>query len=153
MIKRFTGWHMLGVMFVMFGVIIAVNVIMATSAIRGFGGVTVENPYVASQHYNKWIDAGRKQAAAGWKAAPLVAADGTLVVLLQRAGETITGADVTVKASHPFGHAEERRFDMRWNGAEGVYETDHKLPAGRWQLRIAIDAAGDRAYFDEEVRI
>ncbi|MBA15447.1 MAG: hypothetical protein CMN73_03730 [Sphingomonas sp.] len=153
MIKRFTGWHMLGVMFVMFGVIISVNVIMATSAIRGFGGVTVDNPYVASQHYDQWIEAGRKQAAAGWKAAPLVAKDGTLTVMLQRAGETIGGADVAVRARHPFGHAPERTFVMRWDAASRGYVTDHKLPEGRWELRITAKSAGDTAYFDDEVRI
>jgi len=62
MTKRFTGWHMTGILLGFFGIIVAVNFTMATLATRTFGGVVVQNSYVASQRYNEWLKAARAQA-------------------------------------------------------------------------------------------
>jgi nitrogen fixation protein FixH len=42
-----------------FAVVIAVNLLMARLAISTFGGVVVENSYVASQHFNTLAGRGR----------------------------------------------------------------------------------------------
>ena len=46
---RFTGFHMLACMIVFFGVIVAVNLTMATLASQSWTGLVVKNSYVASQ--------------------------------------------------------------------------------------------------------
>lgn len=51
--KEFTGRHMLAIMLAFFGVIIAVNGVMATFATRSWSGLVVENTYVASQQFNE----------------------------------------------------------------------------------------------------
>ena len=57
---RFTGKHMAAVFIGGFGVVIAVNLVMASYAVGSFHGTVVENSYVASQNYNDWL----RQAAA-----------------------------------------------------------------------------------------
>jgi hypothetical protein len=57
--RPFTGRHMAMIMIAFFGVVIAVNVLMARFAVSTFGGVVVENSYVASQHFNRWLDEAR----------------------------------------------------------------------------------------------
>src|SRR3546814_8818871 len=54
-IRRFTGWHMTAILIAFFAAVIAVNMLMATVAVRSFGGTVVENSYVASQKFNGWL--------------------------------------------------------------------------------------------------
>jgi nitrogen fixation protein FixH len=51
----FTGRHMAITIVGFFLVVIVVNLAMARMATSTFGGVVVENSYVASQHYNRWL--------------------------------------------------------------------------------------------------
>ncbi|EQB08879.1 hypothetical protein L286_01110, partial [Sphingobium sp. HDIP04] len=50
-----------------FAVVIAVNMLMATVAVRSFGGTVVENSYVASQKFNGWLAQARAQQRLGWR--------------------------------------------------------------------------------------
>jgi len=52
----FTGKHFAVIIVAFFAVVIGVNLFMATQASATFGGVVVENSYVASQEFNKWLD-------------------------------------------------------------------------------------------------
>ena len=65
---EFTGRHMLVIMLAFFGVIIAVNLTMASFANSSWSGLVVKNSYVASQEFNEKAAAGRAQAALGWSA-------------------------------------------------------------------------------------
>ena len=49
-----------------FGVVIAVNLLMAHYAVSTFSGTVVDNSYVASQEFNGWLGAARAQRALGW---------------------------------------------------------------------------------------
>ena len=64
--REFTGKHMLAVILAFFGVILAVNLTLATLANTSWTGLVVENTYVASQQFNKKAEEGRAQAALGW---------------------------------------------------------------------------------------
>ncbi|ESZ68246.1 hypothetical protein X726_32300 [Mesorhizobium sp. L103C105A0] len=64
--REFTGRHMLATVLAFFGVVIAVNLTMATLANTSWTGLVVENTYVASQQFNKKAEEGRAQAALGW---------------------------------------------------------------------------------------
>ena len=67
MMRPFTGRHMLGIMLAMFGTIIAVNVVMAHHAVTTFGGTVVDNSYVATASYNRWLADARAQSLRGWR--------------------------------------------------------------------------------------
>jgi len=62
---RFTGKHMLMSMACFFGVIIAVNVTMATLASKSWTGLVVRNSYVASQQFNAQLADARAQHESG----------------------------------------------------------------------------------------
>ena len=65
--KEFTGRHMAAILVAGFGVVIAVNLMMARFAVSTFGGVVVENSYVASQEFNTWLERAAQSRAIGWE--------------------------------------------------------------------------------------
>lgn len=151
MTARFTGWHMAGIMVSFFAIVIAVNFYMAAQASRTFGGVIVENSYVASQRFNGWLDEARAQDQLGWSADPIVNADGRVGVTLVRGARPIERATVAVTATHPLGRLPAKRFALR-EVASGRYLAQDALAPGRWQLRIDVNADGREARFEQEVR-
>ena len=135
----FTGRHMAMTIVGFFLVVIVVNVIMARLATSTFGGVVVENSYVASQHYNRWLAKARAQDALGWDATASRMADGRVSIAL---GGLPQGAvTATVIARHPLGRLPERRLVMAGSAA-GPLVSAEALPAGRWRLRIELAANG-----------
>ncbi|WP_066590485.1 FixH family protein [Sphingomonas pruni] len=152
MTTRFTGWHMLAIMIGFFGVVIGVNAVMATDAIRTFGGLVVENSYVATTHYNRWLAEGRQQEREGWQATPTADGTGAVSLRLSRAGQAIDGASVSIVANHPVGLVAQRSLRLRPVGG-GVYRSDGRLPRGRWLVRIEVSAGAQRAAFDDEIRV
>lgn len=153
MTRRFTGWHMTAIMVAFFGVVIAVNFVMASDAVRTFGGEVVENSYVASQRYNGWLAEARAQEREGWRADPVIRADRRLLLTVGRGAKPVEGARVTVIAQHPLGTLPDRTLQFATGGAAGRYLSDVPLPHGRWLLRITIAQGNKRAHFDDEVRI
>jgi nitrogen fixation protein FixH len=142
-VKRgFTGRHMLAVMLGFFGVVIAVNVTMAVLAGRTFGGTVVDNSYVASQRFNRWLAEGRAQEQLGWTAR--LRLDGrrhVRVELTDRIG-ALEGAEVAAVARHPLGRESDVALRFRPEG-NGVYVSQGALPAGRWQVHVEVRRAGD----------
>lgn len=61
--RKLTGWHVFGIFAAAFGVIIAVNVVLAVKAAGSFPGLVVKNSYVASQTFN---DRKAAQVSLGW---------------------------------------------------------------------------------------
>lgn len=152
MTTRFTGWHMLAIMIAFFGVVIGVNAVMATDAIRTFGGLVVENSYVATTHYNRWLAEGRQQEREGWQATPTADGTGAVSLHLSRAGQSIDGASVSIIANHPVGLVAQRSLRLHAMG-NGVYRSEERLPHGRWLVRIEVSAGAQRAAFDDEIRV
>ena len=152
MIRRFTGWHMAAILISFFGVVIAVNFVMARDAVRTFGGEVVENSYVASQHYNRWLAEAGAQEHAGWKAQSSIDARGHLIAAISQAGANVPNARVIVVARHPLGRVPDRRINLIWNPPLGRYVSLTPLPVGRWLLRIEVDSPGGQARFEDEVR-
>lgn len=138
---EFTGRHMLMVMIAFFGTVIAVNIVMATYATRTFGGTVVENSYVASQEFNGWLEAARRQAADGWTA-KLGEDDDRATVDASSGGEPLAGASVSGVARHPLGRAPDIALKFR-EVAPGRFVADMPLPAGRWLLHVTIARDGN----------
>ena len=78
----FTGKHFTVIMVAFFAVVIGVNLLMARAASSTFGGVVVENSYVASQEFNTWLAEARKEKALGWSAQATRLPDGRVSVVL-----------------------------------------------------------------------
>ncbi|WP_265569445.1 FixH family protein [Sphingomicrobium nitratireducens] len=142
MTHRFTGRHMLGVLVLFFGIVIAVNVYMATRAVDHFGGLVVKNSYVASQNYNDWIAASRRQDALGWTSHAGLGADGHVLVGLEGADS----ATVEAVARHRLREALDQPLTLIQT-APGQWRSAERLPEGRWQVHLRVSADGDEARF------
>jgi len=145
MARTFTGWHMATILVAFFGVIIAVNVVNARYASATFGGEVVENSYVASQQYNRWLDEAKAEQALGWSEVTTWRPDGRLVVALQGVP---ANAAVKAMARHPLGSLPDRAltFDRLANGR---FLSRQALPDDRWEVRLTVAAEG-RVWRTEE---
>ncbi len=139
-----TGWHVLGIVGLFFGTIIAVNVVMASFATGTFPGLVVKNSYGASQDYNGLLAESRAQAERGWTA-ELSAAEGNLHAMLAGpGGEPITGLDVSVRVGRPASAREDRRLRL-WPSADG-YAAKDTLSPGRWIVELEARSGGALVY-------
>ena len=146
---RFTGRHITAILVAFFGVVIAVNLLMAQLATSTFGGVTVENSYVASQHFNRWLDEADAERAMGWKATAMRAPDARLAVHLT--GVPAGQAKVTAVARHPLGRLPDRALQFA-AAADGSFLSTTPLPLGRWTLRIKVQAGGRQWRTESDMR-
>lgn len=149
--REFTGRHMAIVMVSFFGVVIAVNLVMATFATRTFGGTVVDNSYVASQRYNGWLAKAREQDELQWDVRPQVDLEGHLIAKASTPAGPLIGATIFVKASHPVGRAPDREMTLSAS-APGVYRSSEPLPAGRWLVQLAVKRDGREARYRAEIR-
>jgi nitrogen fixation protein FixH len=139
--KTFTGHHMAMILVAFFGVVIAVNFTMAWFASSTFGGLVVENSYVASQKFNGWLQKARDEKALDWTLEVSRGEAGRLNATLVRSSEAIDAATIDILARHPLGRLPERKLSFRELGA-GRYRSVQPLPAGRWILHVEAHADG-----------
>ncbi|MBB3357124.1 MULTISPECIES: FixH family protein [unclassified Novosphingobium] len=134
--RPFTGRHMAAILITFFGVVIIVNVVMARLALSTFGGVVVENSYVASQNFNRWLGEARSEKALGFAGSIARDETGALAVVLNDAqGHAIAGAAVTALAEHPLGLRDDLALSLN-ETAPGHYRA--ALPGGRWRIKLKV---------------
>lgn len=146
MTQRFTGWHMFAILVAMFGAIIAVNFVMARAAIRTFGGTVVDNSYVASQQYNRYLAEARAQEALGWTIAPGLDTARRVTI----ATNAPASATLSATIHHPLGRAADQAPTFTRQGSGFISAAP--LPAGRWQLRIVLRDGDRSARFENELK-
>ena len=131
-----TGPKVLAITVGAFGVIIAVNLVMAYQAVSTFPGLEVDDSYVASQTF----DAERAaQLALGWHMVPAYR-DGVLSLGFFAAdGGAVALRDIHVLVGRP---TEARQDQTPTFAAEGtVYRAAVTLSAGKWMLMVTAHAA------------
>lgn len=148
MAKRFTGRHATAIIASFFGVVILVNLTMATYATSTFGGIVVENSYVASQEFNGWLDEAEKQRALGWNAVTTWRPDNRLAVQLSGVP---SGAQVKAMARHPLGRMPDRPVAFVAT-RQDRFLSQTALPDGRWHLRLEVTSGGRTWRREEELR-
>ena len=144
-VRPFTGWHMTAILVAGFSVVIAVNMLMATIAVRSFGGAVVENSYVASQKFNGWLAQARAQEKLGWR--DKVTLDTARHVQMEL---NVHGAEISALAQHPLGRAPDIMLHLH-EAERGHYVSDRALPQGRWQLRFDIGHRGGEEHLLREL--
>jgi len=140
----FTGWHMLVVVCLFFGTIIAVNIVLAVSATGTFPGLVVENSYVASQNFNRTLAEARAQDQSGWRM-DLAAPDGVLSLrLTDRDGVLLRRLEVTAEAGRPSTTDEDRMIPLV--ATESGYRAAEALPPGEWDIAVEARKDGERVF-------
>ncbi|EKX59453.1 Type cbb3 cytochrome oxidase biogenesis protein CcoH [Rhodobacter sp. AKP1] len=138
-----TGRKVLAITVGAFGVIIAVNLLMAFKAVSTFPGLEVDNPYVASQTFD--VERASQQAL-GW----------TLVADYDEAAREITlrftGADgrpaavdtldVLVGRTTEASDDRHPEFVLR----DGAFRAPQDLARGKWMLRVEATSPNGTAF-------
>lgn len=135
--RPFTGYHMLGGMVAFMSVVFAVNFYMAHEATSTFGGVVVENSYVASQEFNKWLDEANAEKKLGWTARVARGGDGKVHVALNGVP---ADAQVSAVARHPLGHFPD--VPLKFAPSATGFVSDVALAPERWRVRVTVKADG-----------
>lgn len=137
--REFTGRHMLAIILAFFGVVIAVNVTMATVARKSWSGLVVANTYVASQQFNGRAEQARRQAALGWTATLTVNAGVVRYSIADRAGRAVGLSAVTATFRRPVGTADDRTLAFAPLTADTM-EATADLADGVWIVDLTADA-------------
>ena len=136
--STFTGRHMTALLVAFFGIVILVNFAMASFASSTFGGIVVENSYVASQEFNGWLDEAAAEHDLGWEPVVTWRPDGRLAVAVRGAP---LGVTLAATARHPLGTLPDRALTFERTAA-GRFLSREALPEGRWTLRLTLAADG-----------
>ena len=146
---EFTGRHMLLLMLAFFGVIIVVNLTMATLANTSWSGLIVKNSYVASQHFNAQAQAARAQAALGWTGTMRYEAGIFRYVLADADGVAVVLAHSEAFFRRPVDDRHDQTVALSPQG-RGTLVGPVDLRDGLWIVEVAAAAGLDMPY--REVR-
>jgi len=147
--KPFTGWHMLAILVSFFGVVISVNVLMASYASSSWSGLISKDTYVASQDFNVEAAKARVWAAEGFKGA-FVVRDRTLEYRLAGPAAKIGGLEEISAIFHrPVGDKQDFTITLKKAG-EGYFTADHDLNAGQWIVDLAAVENGKTIFHQAE---
>ena len=151
MMRRFTGWHMLAILIAFFGTVIAVNFVMAWYATRTFGGTVVDNSYVASQEFNRWLAQASAQRRLGWTNHVELDAGRHVTIAASAAdGRPLAELSATGVARHPLGRETDIPLRFVREGA-GSLRTIGPLPAGRWLVHLTVRSGANEARLIENL--
>lgn len=143
-----TGRKVTAIFVVFFGIVMAVNFTMAHFASSTFGGVVVENSYVASQNYNKWLDEAAAEKKLGWSAAVTRLPDNRVALRFTGAPDDLV---VTGVARHPLGYAPDQALTFA-RAADGAFVSDKAVAPGRWLVRLTAQAGQTKWRDEQELR-
>ncbi|APX69510.1 nitrogen fixation protein FixH [Brucella sp. BO3] len=141
----FTGWHMLGIMFMFFGVIIAVNLLMAYNAVHSWSGLVVQNSYVASQEFNDKAKTGKEQAALNWQSKPAYENGVFTWQLADHDGKAVAMTGGTVDFKRPVGDAHDTKVTLTVR-EPGILTAPLELGEGAWIMEVNADAGLEDPY-------
>jgi nitrogen fixation protein FixH len=139
--SEFTGKHMLFLMIAFFGVVIAVNLTLATLARTSWTGLVVENSYVASQEFNERTAETKAQAALGWTGMLTLDGQGIGYRLVDRAGQPVAVETVTITLRRPAYAGEDRTLTLT-RARDGAFALGGPVRDGLWIVEIDAAIAG-----------
>jgi nitrogen fixation protein FixH len=144
--REFTGRHMLIIMVLFFGVIIAVNLTMATLANTSWSGLVVKNSYVASQEFNEKAEAARLQRELGWTPVIDFKSDSISFEMKGKSGEEIPLEQVIMVLRHPVGENADRTLTLVRQD-NGSFIAREKVPNGVWIVETTAKTAQHADHF------
>ena len=127
-----------------FLLVVAVNAIMITVAVKSFTGLTTTEPYTRGLRFNDQIREAEVYERLGWKIAarfrPTSARIGTIEInLADRDGAPITDAEVNAEFSRPVEKGHDFTLTLRSVGG-GRYVGNLEFPlAGIWDVKYRIE--------------
>lgn len=150
-----TGGHVLAIMLLSFGAIIAVNVAFSVVAVRSFPGEDERRSYLQGLRYNDTLEQRAAEAALGWQAVVDLSARGAAaqlsVRLADRNGAPIDDLAIEGTLRRPATTRDDRPVVFTALG-EGVYAADvGAIAAGGWTLKGVATRGGERFTFERRM--
>ncbi|WP_372885152.1 FixH family protein [Shimia sp.] len=139
--RRFTGRHAAFVFVGAFGVIIAVNALLAWSAVRTFPGLEVKNSYVASQEFDARKAA---QVALGWTVSARHQGGLLILSITDDDGAPVRVASLDTVLGRATHVKDDVRPALQFDGT--AYVAPIELAPGNWNIRMAATAADGTAF-------
>lgn len=137
-----TGKKVLAITLGFFGIIIAVNVVMAWFAVQTFPGLEVRNSYVAGRGFN---DRLRTQQALNWTVEADLTGGRLTVRLLDASGGVAPVSTLSAILGRPTTEREDTVPDLVF--LDGAFVADVGVDHGNWDLRLHAEA-GDGTPFE-----
>lgn len=145
-VREITGRHVFIGFAAFFGLIIAVNLVLAFSAVKTFPGLEVKNSYVASQKFDERRAA---QVALGWTVtAELQGRE--LVLSITDANGPVEVRELSAVLGRPTQVKDDVEPAFVFNGSAYVAPMD--LDDGNWNIRMVAIAA-DGTEFRQRVKM
>ena len=142
MSRELKGFHVLLITLAAFGTIIAVNIVMAVSAIGSFPGIEVRSSYVASQHFQ--ADRAAQQAL-GWRA-EVELSDGQLTLRMSdRLGQGVQPRLLDLMLRRPTHQLSDRHPRLRPEG-DGIWVSQVNLGPGNWNADLFAESRDGAAF-------
>lgn len=145
--KPLNGWKVLGIFAAGFGVVIAVNTVLAVAAIKTFPGLEVKNAYVASQ---SWEARRAVQEALGWQAHAKLDRQGLTLRLTDRAGNPVAPAAIEARIGRATVARDDQTLVLTRRG--DAFFAPARVDTGRWVLFLTARAA-DGAEFSQRIHL
>ncbi len=141
--RELTGRKVFMIFVAAFGVIIGVNVYMATQAVTTFPGLEVSSSYADSQDFDVRRDA---QEALGWQASVEIDQEAGLLTLnlVDADGAPVAPAELHALLTRPTNQTDDQELELtRENGA---FVAPVDIDQGRWRLRLTGEARDGTNY-------
>lgn len=138
-------WIFVGAM----AVVVIVNAVMITFAIRSWTGLVVEKPYERGVAYNRVLEAQHRQDALGWhvtvKAGGEADGQGRIrLIATGPDGKPLEGLSLTAVLVRPIDLLPDVPVAFRVTGP-GAYAAEARpSKPGQWDLKIEAERGGDR---------
>lgn len=133
--KPLSGWWVFAAFAAFFGVVIAVNTVFITNALRSHSGLVTEDAYKKGLDYNETLKEARSQPELFSK----VSFENGVVrwVLKEPSGKPIEDAKVSAQFARPVKDGDDFSAIMRYEG-DGLYSLKPDFPVkGAWQLHLS----------------
>ncbi len=148
--RPITGRFVLICILSFFGVIVAVNVVMARFAVTTFGGLETASSYQAGLAFRGEEMAAGQQAERHWQVQAKVgnAAGGGRSLVVQAsdaAGQPLMKLEGTARLAHPANARFDTTVQLSPLG-NGSYVATLDAPAGQWDLVIDLTQGGERMF-------
>lgn len=133
--RELTGKHVLAIAVSAFGVIIAVNLVMAYNAIGSFPGVETKSSYIASQHFDRDRDA---QQGLGWQADLAIEGDRAVLRLTDAHGTAIAPEVLRLQLRRPTHQRDDQQPELSPE-APGRWSAPLALAPGNWNADVMAE--------------
>lgn len=135
-----------------FGVIIAVNIFMATLASSSWTGLVVKNSYVASQKFNGKLQGAEEQKKRGWRSSIEFQHGEFKIRLFDKTGETISLSKAQLFVGRPAFEQQDQLVELV-EQSNGSYLAKLPLGIGEWAIKITGDVDALSYRRDERMTI